>query len=497
MVHCRYITPVRYIMTNFRTCFLYNILVLKRNEVYILVLRCRKPLGLDGQLFIRSATCRTTAATMQRRSFFDFFTTDIDFFPAPFFVVMPPPDPRHVPGSIVHAKAFHVKNLAECTRRYGSLNKEKDVQGVVVNAKKERKEGAARGQWMITADYDFGEGDIVTKKLTKKLVTAGPVPVSEDNQEESSAPLSSARPSSTTETSPQGQANSTSVVAAATADTAATNAHPPTNQGGETPRATQLLGNNNHQEHEAANNEQSTQGLPQQLPAVVAHGLQWWDDPMATKIPIGGAYSNTEWHLRDSIGNVFRKGSNRHNRMTKLEYFLLMFPPMQLDEMVRLTNLRLEAKDYSETTKTEIVKWMGILLLITRFEFRTRKLLWSTTPQGKYRAAPCFGKTGMSRNRFTELTSCMRWSDQPDVPHEGMSAEQHRWLLVDGFVERFNQHRENTFFPSWTICVDESMSRWYGIGGHWIESGLPMYVAIDRKPENGCEIQNVAKAVLC
>jgi hypothetical protein len=36
------------------------------------------------------------------------------------------------------------------------------------------------------------------------------------------------------------------------------------------------------------------------------------------------------------------------------------------------------------------------------------------------------------------------------------------------------------------------MSRWYGQGGDWINHGLPNYVAIDRKPENGCEIQNSA-----
>jgi hypothetical protein len=39
------------------------------------------------------------------------------------------------------------------------------------------------------------------------------------------------------------------------------------------------------------------------------------------------------------------------------------------------------------------------------------------------------------------------------------------------------------------ICIDESMSRWYGKGGDWINDGLPHYVAIERKPENGCEIQ--------
>lgn len=46
--------------------------------------------------------------------------------------------------------------------------------------------------------------------------------------------------------------------------------------------------------------------------------------------------------------------------------------------------------------------------------------------------------------------------------------------------------------PSETICVDESISRWYGQGGHWISRGLPHYVAIDRKPESGCEIQDAA-----
>jgi hypothetical protein len=39
------------------------------------------------------------------------------------------------------------------------------------------------------------------------------------------------------------------------------------------------------------------------------------------------------------------------------------------------------------------------------------------------------------------------------------------------------------------------MSRWYGHGGEWINAGLPNYVAIDRKPENGCEIQNAACGV--
>ena len=46
------------------------------------------------------------------------------------------------------------------------------------------------------------------------------------------------------------------------------------------------------------------------------------------------------------------------------------------------------------------------------------------------------------------------------------------------------------FEPSHLKCVDESISRWYGLCGTWINCGLPFYVAIDRKSEDGCEIQN-------
>ncbi len=63
-------------------------------------------------------------------------------------------------------------------------------------------------------------------------------------------------------------------------------------------------------------------------------------------------------------------------------------------------------------------------------------------------------------------------------------------MKVQGFVDRFNEHRETFFFASWLICVDESISRWYGLGGSWINVGLPQYVAMDRKPEHGAEIQN-------
>ena len=72
------------------------------------------------------------------------------------------------------------------------------------------------------------------------------------------------------------------------------------------------------------------------------------------------------------------------------------------------------------------------------------------------------------------------------------SHEDHRWKLVEYFVTHFNEYRTQLFSPSDLICADESISRWYGHGGHCINLGLPIYVEMDRKPDNGEEIQNYA-----
>ena len=101
-------------------------------------------------------------------------------------------------------------------------------------------------------------------------------------------------------------------------------------------------------------------------------------------------------------------------------------------------------------------------------------------------------RPSMNRHCFDMLWRHVRWSHQPDVRGEGMSHESHRWKIVEDFVTHFNEYRTQLFSPLGLICADESISQWYGQGGHWINLGLPMYVVMDRKPENGAEIQNSA-----
>lgn len=55
-----------------------------------------------------------------------------------------------------------------------------------------------------------------------------------------------------------------------------------------------------------------------------------------------------------------------------------------------------------------------------------------------------------------------------------------------------HEHWETYVSPSDHFCVDEIISSWYGMGGEWIEMGLPHYVAYDCKPKNWCELKSMA-----
>ncbi len=72
-----------------------------------------------------------------------------------------------------------------------------------------------------------------------------------------------------------------------------------------------------------------------------------------------------------------------------------------------------------------------------------------------------------------------------------MSSEWYRWMLVEDFVANCNNYRMRTFEPGGRLEADESVICWYGIGGAYVNAGLPMYLALKRKPDNGGEIQNL------
>jgi hypothetical protein len=393
-------------------------------------------------------------------------------------MVTPDVDPRRVVGSRVQAKACHVTNLAECARRYGSNAKSAVVFGTVRDVRN-TKTNTGRQSTIVVVDFILSPG--VEKRAMLNIRSLKSVPAEDPP--------------------PELQANNELHPEAAATElhNDTTTNNQATLTGNDVVRDGPTLPGATHEEDTSSTGEEDE--LPQgPQPAAICHGVAWYQDDGRVLHDINGPFPIRQWCLRTPIDGQhgIQPGSDIQRRYSRLDYFLLMFPPEQLTLMHRLMNQKIrriseeQRVTYKEMTKGELLKFIGILILATRFEFGRRSTLWSTVAIYKYIPAPQFGKTGMSRHRFDLLFRCLTFSDQPEHRPEGMSAERYRWRLVDDFVVNFNLHRAATFVPSSYICVDESISRWYGLGGDWINMGLPHYVAMERKPENGCEIQNAA-----
>ena len=223
-----------------------------------------------------------------------------------------------------------------------------------------------------------------------------------------------------------------------------------------------------------------------------AHGRVWTIDDRAITVDVNGPIPYRQWYIIDSMGErIMQSDSSKVKKMSRLDLFILKYPPKHLLKIIRMTSRNLIKLGKPEITKGGLIKFFGIIILGTRFEFGSRSDLWSMLLVSRFIEAPKFGeKTGMSRQRFDDIWRCIRFSEQPAERPECMSSMEYRWMLVNDFIDAFNDYRASNYSPSDRICVDESISRWYGLGGHWINVGLPNYVAMERKPENGCEIQD-------
>ena len=144
-------------------------------------------------------------------------------------------------------------------------------------------------------------------------------------------------------------------------------------------------------------------------------GVKWEEDPEKVMIDQNGPLFERPWSLKTSTGDILTAGCELGKRMTRLDYFLLMFPPGQILTTVRLSNNILRVKSIALTTSGELLRYFGICILSTRYEFASRRDLWSTTTTFKYQPPPAFGKTGMPRNRFDLLWQHIQWSEQPSL----------------------------------------------------------------------------------
>ena len=134
------------------------------------------------------------------------------------------------------------------------------------------------------------------------------------------------------------------------------------------------------------------------------------------------------------------------------------------------------------------MSFVGLILLAAQFWFSDHCNLWSNESLSQCIVPPAFGSFSIVRNLFDQLWQCPSCCHQPSAHPAEMPHEEHDWKLVDNFANLFNSHRKQSFTPGTTVCVNESMVRWHGSGGDWINHGLPMCMPMDCKPENGAEV---------
>jgi hypothetical protein len=227
-----------------------------------------------------------------------------------------------------------------------------------------------------------------------------------------------------------------------------------------------------------------------------AHGRKWY---VATDEAMRGFRKTQfrQWYVYDNFGEKVHPGTEVGRKLTRLDAFRIMFPVDQMRLMIRLTNDELEKRRKKLITEGEMVKFFGTMVLMTRFRCRNRRELWKEKSKYKYQPVFDMGQTGMTRHRWDDIWTCIRFSYQPEERDPEMDHADWRWKMIDDFVKNFNDHRASNYYPSDKICIDESIVRWYGLGGDWINIGLPFYVALDRKPENGCEIQDACDGRSC
>ena len=395
-------------------------------------------------------------------------------------------DQRKTVGAVVHSLAKSVRSDAECKRLFGNrLWNSTHLRGVVVDVGSELSLKGRR-QAILTVHYDLPGDNTITRRMKLAQVKNGPPPANKETVH---------HPTIARKTSPVEESNSsddedsilgndfvadhpsldgTTVYDVSTASL----------QDEETGTLAPSLAT----QKESDDAEEEEEDVAIEAPG----GMMWVHDDDFAKGIINGAVPLRQFTVTDIMGRKFYSGSDGSGTIPLLDYFTAVYPVKIVEECVRQTNKELLLHGKQTVDLGEMMKFIGVAILATRFEFGSRRELWSMRTVSRHIPAPCFGRTGMSRDRFDDIFTHLRFCSQPENCPTGMSSEDYRWLLVDGHVDAFNKHRATNFNPSDELCVDESISRWYGLGGFWINKGLPHYVAIDRKPENGCEIQNLA-----
>jgi len=115
-----------------------------------------------------------------------------------------------------------------------------------------------------------------------------------------------------------------------------------------------------------------------------------------------------QWSIRTLNDEVVNEKSDIIFQRSCPDCILMIFPPLQLELMIRLINNEFERLNIEKrTNKGEMLTFFGILIFISKFEFRKRSSLLSSHESYKYVSLASLGRTRMSRHRFDTMLRCL------------------------------------------------------------------------------------------
>ena len=198
----------------------------------------------------------------------------------------------------------------------------------------------------VTAAYDLGGTTIHPCRLNIRSVKAVPTPTA--------ATVTTA--GGTLMGSTDGDSTTTEVTTPPTATEPTLEALSNTNTSSEEPtvavlRETPPLTTENN------NNIIANNDTPLPEVAAMVHNQEWFVDDPATKLPVNGNYHSRNWAVKTRMGYMLGRGGDHQNSYSCLDYFLMLFPPEQLQQILQLTNNELAMARKNYTMAGEIVKF--------------------------------------------------------------------------------------------------------------------------------------------
>ena len=103
-----------------------------------------------------------------------------------------------------------------------------------------------------------------------------------------------------------------------------------------------------------------------------------------------------KWYVKEIFGNKIYPGTAAEEDLSKIDKFLLIIPPNQIDLIIKLTNHNLAESGKKLLTKSMLFICFGIIVLLTCCDVRNRRRLWDKRGSGN--TFPLLNLTGLGLN---------------------------------------------------------------------------------------------------